>query len=134
MLIIYYYPSALLFEYGSLALLFALWGYIYRNNPKSRQSLVMGIASCVLFIATQFIEYSFSWYENLIMISGTIFVIVLLQNFKTSFYEKLEGNFFAKIGMFFGRNTLYMYFIHICLFVVLSYFMYIEKHQEFSWF
>ena len=131
---LFYIPSVLLFEYGTMAILFALWGGVCRQNQNKKRSLILACICFVMFVIFEITYMPFNIYEIIIMVVGVFGVMFMLQNFKTQYYERYKNNFLSKFIMFFGRNTLYMYFIHVTLFVILSYFMFIEKHKEFSWF
>ena len=133
-IVIYYIPGFYLFEYGSTALLFALWGYLYRKEPNAIKTKIIALFSFLSFITIEALLLDFSLIETYVMVFGVAFVTLFLYKFETRFYDELAGNFIIKIVMFSARNTLYIYFIHVSLFVIVSSYIYADKFKEFSWF
>ena len=113
------YPiAAYMFEYGSLALLIALSGFYYRKG-RDALAITSMIISAIAFIITQHFGFSFNYYQTIVMSIGVICSFWLLHNISTAGFS-CKNAFLDKTIMFLGRNSLYVYFYHIVLFLILA--------------
>jgi hypothetical protein len=132
-------PTGYIFEYGTLAFLFAMFGYAVRNS----EELGIGKKVRILFCAT--VAISVALLESVIFTFDTIQTIacvgligamsVVLFNFKRAEYpsmtEKLPKPLTAII-QFGGRYTLEIYVIH--LFFIKIYMFFTAPEGTFEWF
>ena len=119
-----------LFEYGTLALTFAAWGYYVRNEPEKLRTKTMGAFVLISFISTQIFIYEFRILESAVMSIGTAVVIYYLQSFKTEFYSSLKDKQYSSIIMILARNTLYLYVLHLISFKIIALILYPENYTE----
>lgn len=133
-------PSILLFEYGSLALIFALFGYLVKTQPGSIDTKITAFLSALIFLLSQDFVYSeaftkpgFSLFEDIVMYAGTLLVIFYLYNFSLKFFEINKYRLLVNIALFLSRNSLYFYVIHIVLFIIIARFIHPELYLGFKW-
>jgi hypothetical protein len=135
-------PSNLPFEYGTLAFLFAMLGYMRRHKQQINFSgsdwflLVVGVV--FVFIINQLIfmpEWSADQFA--VMTLGTLAVAVVLFVFQPREYPVLGRSLWvlAPLIQFLGRRTLEIYIIHIVVYAAMSMVLYPEKYQfmNFVW-
>ena len=115
-------PTYIAFEYGTLAFIFALFGYAVRHlrERDNGKFITRYMAfALVLFIVVQGVSYSFSQIEFVVMAAGTALVCLVLSQFKAATYPRLTS-ICPKIGVwglqFLGRRTLEIYVVHLLLF------------------
>jgi len=123
-------PTLLMFEYGSQALAFALFGYLVKTQGKSIDTKIIATLATVFFLTIQLSDYDFNILEQITLISGTILITIILYNFTIKPLNINNNNYMKRIIMFLGRNSLYIYFIHFVLFVLIEYYLHPELHTE----
>lgn len=109
-----------LFEYGSIAFMFALFGWMVRENQKEHFTGVM-VTSYLSFTGWQLISFNFNIIESFYVILGTAWVIKWLAEpqFKVIWTE--WGNSYYKTCItVLSRNTLLYYFLHRLVFEIIS--------------
>lgn len=120
-------PTSLLTEYGTMGLLFAMFGYAVRKREAlwpGRDVLLPLMLSCfVSFAVLQELVFAFSTSAFLFMAAGTLGTCLILMNFKSAEYPALSaripGLFKAPI-QFMGRRTLEIYIVHLLLFKAMA--------------
>lgn len=132
-LIICFLPFMVAFEYGSQALLFALFGYLVKTQPKSIDSTLSCLFAVGFFLTNQLFIFDFTIIEAAFMVLGTITIAYYLYHFTLEFYTVKTGKPAAAIVKYFARNSLYVYFIHFVAFVFIEWYMHPEKHTAFTW-
>lgn len=123
------FPTAVLFEYGALAGLIALAGFIarrresvYENNIKRKYVLLYVVAaffSTYLILGAQMPNLSVA--QSWVLGGGYLLVGVLLWHFKPLVFadaRKYMAGSFVSIFCFLGRWSLEIYVVHIVLFRV----------------
>lgn len=131
-------PTAGLFDYGTTALLWALFGYVLRHHLKlgwGRDKVIgFGILTAIIYMLYQFLFFAFNSIETLIMIIGVSISSVLLFKFKPMVLPQITDKIpsvLSHILKFTGRKTLYIYVIHIILFLTIAFFMSPERYELF---
>ncbi len=121
-------PSMMAFEYGTLGLMFGMYGYMRRHKEEIRIEPYI-YALFVFLIGFIFIIYSvllmggnIDTWQYLVMTGGTYAMTVLLFFFRPQIYPRLTRNIgpLAPVLRFLGRRTLELYVAHLVLFCALS--------------
>jgi hypothetical protein len=115
-----------LFEYGSVGLLVALFGYAVRNqnkglvmHPEKYRIDVLYWASLALLVVIQGIFFTFDRGQFAVMTLGTAGVLYILQHLRPHEHQDLAntlGPAITDIIQLLGRHTLAFYVIHLTLF------------------
>jgi hypothetical protein len=133
------FPSGFLFEYGTLAILLAMFGYCVRNNDKiSLSRLTKTIFSIfVITFATvlQIIMFNFALYQSIACVLGMGLFGAILFFFKPVEYPNLTQkmpNLFKDMIAFGGRYTLEIYIIHLVLFKAMALYLHYGHYDWFS--
>lgn len=117
---VWYLPTSLFFEYGSVALLCAYAGYQTRNPTNALHFASSWLCSVCFYLAMQASLFSFSTPLFGLAAMGVVAHAYLLSHFKpftrglskTSSIRALQY-----IAMYCGRNSHYIYVLHIALFL-----------------
>lgn len=120
--LVWYLPAKLLFEYGSLGIIFAYSGYLARQYPGSVSAKLCIMLCGVIFIADQqFVIFNFSIPQFLLMATGVILICGWLAFFSTRPIKSIPDGPVGVFVRFTGRNTLYIYFLHYVAFEIARY-------------
>lgn len=118
--------SYVLTEYGTQALITAMFGYAIRHRDKINNNNIVTfylLTALISFVITQQILFSFSQEAFLFMAIGTLCVRCILCFFKPQTYPMLRQKIPA-FGVFLiqlsGRRTLEIYVVHLILFKILA--------------
>lgn len=130
--------SEVLWEYGTLALPFALFGYMCRHRDKITSSndalVIQALVAVISFVIVQAISFKFSVEDVWGMAAGVVIVTVILYFFRPHTFTAASSKLPAGVVVplqFFGRYTLEIYVLHLILFKVVSVALGI---QPFTWF
>lgn len=111
-------------EYGSLAMLTAMFGYMvrYRQDINDERLIVQFMIFVLLcFVGVQALSFGFSIVQFIVMAMGTAIVRVMLYAFRPVVYADwkmpLGVTWFFKIC---GRQTLEIYVVHLIIFKVIA--------------
>lgn len=120
-------PTYLIFEYGTLAILFAYLGYLTKKKSAEKVLRYLLYYLCALFIFMQEFSFGFqfSFYERIIIWGGLSTTCVFLYNYKIATY-KFADNYFSKVVKYVGRNTLYYYFLHLVVLLLMKHYLFEE--------
>ncbi len=114
-----------LFEYGSLAVGFAILGYFVRNDALKPYIYLLAIIVNFCFLFTQIILFKFNFFNAVFTIFFTSLVVFALCNFKQQqVLENRKFPFLKTTIMVFSRYSLEYYFIHKILFLWLGVFLF----------
>lgn len=116
------------FEYGTLAILVALFGYSVRHQNRIKRSsdverLFLTVA--IAYIATQVISHGFSQDQFFLMAVTTILLLLMMYIFKPKTFPKLTQTLphpLVTILQFGGRKTLEIYVVHLIIFKSVAHF------------
>ncbi|MCB9989547.1 MAG: hypothetical protein H6868_09500 [Rhodospirillales bacterium] len=107
------------FEYGTLAVILAMFGYLLRHSEQRQAYIYPYIIFCVAaFMVAQLMYFDFSTSEFIVLFAGTILVMVTLYHFKPVSFSRLTmvlPGFVVSVIQFFGRRTLEIYVVHLAL-------------------
>ena len=137
------FPSAVLFEYGTSAMLLVLVGYMVRNKDEISQKIepqYLRIFAGVVFFSFFIIQGiglpSVSASQALSMMAGFGVVGLILWNFKPVEYKNAPRHMapsIIKLLQFTGRRTLEIYVVHLVLFRGISMYLYPDKYSFMQW-
>lgn len=136
-------PSGLVFEYGSMGMLFVIIGHIVRNKEQSMHNV--SEKYILLFICLSFFSFfiaegitlpSLSVTQAVVLFSGLVAIAVLLWRFEARTYPILTQKLpfpLASFIRFTGRHTLEIYVVHILFFRVACMLLYPDKYDFMGW-
>jgi len=120
------FPTAMLFEYGAIAMLFVLIGYIVRRKEEiyeridKKYIIMFTVASFASFYLTMgMVMPSLAADQALFMMGGFIAIGFILWRFEPVVYvdaDKFMAPSFIRLFQFFGRRTLEIYIAHLLIF------------------
>lgn len=122
-------PTSMITEYGTQAIIMAMYGYMvrYRNDSKEIQKIFIPFSIFALlgFVAVQAFLFGLSGEKLIALEVGTFVVMGALYFFKPVTFPKLTGFLPSPVVGIFqigGRRTLEIYVIHLLLFKFLAVF------------
>jgi hypothetical protein len=136
-LTILYFPTSIFVEYGTLALLWALYGAVVRgfidhnrtfnglisNMFRHRlQVFLFGVLCLVIFYTIQMILFGFTGTDALIGIVSGYLVVLICLFFRPAVFKTGFG-FLSPVLKFTGRYTLEIYALHLTVFAIISYWL-----------
>lgn len=136
------WPSEMATEYGTQALLFAMFGFMVRHRdkmvaPDKIIPPVMGVA-VIAFLVMQCVAFPFNQPQQIFMCCGTLFVTGILLFFKAQTYPELTVKMprpIVWIVQLMGRRTLEIYVAHLLLFKAMGVLYFPERFElfHFAW-
>lgn len=135
-----YFPTSMLFEYGSLGILLALIGYMVRHNKEIKfpfeQKTVFFVCIAAVVIFFQFTIAEMDLIGKAAIAVGMGAVMIALIFFKPKKFPALTKKM-PYIGVVFfqlaGRRTMEIYVLHLLLFKALATYMGIEGFGWQEW-
>ena len=112
--------SNLVFEYGTIGLLFGYLGFIVRNDPEGADRRLFAMICLGIFIIDQAKMINWSFPAACFMACGTAATLYWLYNFRNIAYP--QNAFFRLFGPSLrglGRHTLLIYVVHLVFFAFL---------------
>lgn len=133
-------PTNQISEYGTLGLIFAMFGYLVRHREKLSLSPKVAfnymLASFFIFVVMQQVIFGMPQEMFFVMGAGTLLVCMALLGFEKDEYPaltaKLPAVFVAPL-QFMGRWTLEIYIVHLLLFKALGGWFYPDRFLLFEW-
>ncbi len=133
-------PTALAFEYGSIILLFVIFGYMRRHSDQQtmdkRYLYLFVFLSFFLFLFSQAVTIKvLTPLQSLSLFAGFGAVAVLLWRFKPATYPKLTRALgpLRYVLMFTGRRTLEIYTAHLILFRGAAIVLFPQQYPFWGW-
>lgn len=119
-------PTNFMFEYGTQAFLFAMFGYMVRHRDElmftrgDLQFFMVSIAA--IFLAFQELAFQFSPWQFALMALGVLGVCITLQDFRAKSYPSLDSlnRYFKGFLRLCGNYTLEIYVAHLTLFKIIA--------------
>lgn len=134
------FPTMFLFEYGTQALLFAMFGYMVRHQKKigfsNEKILIFMFVTLLVYVVFQKITIGFDTMEFYTMAAGVLLINLLLSQFKPKLYPDLTKrmpSFGVEAFKIMGRQTLEIYVIHLVMFKIAAFWLYPERFGLFQW-
>jgi hypothetical protein len=126
-MVLAFFPTNAIIEYGTFCYMFAIFGFVVRNNHFSENGLVIFIMTMALFyLLLQKIVMGMDQTELYVMGVLVTALIWFLQYFKskefTDFTQKAPP-LISDTLKFMGRNTLEIYVIHLLAFKIIAFFV-----------
>lgn len=139
-LVLLSFPSAYLFEYGALAILMAMFGWLVRHQHEYPQGVRMTqyffFFSYGAFVVVQTIFFGFRDNEILALAGGILAVMTVLMFFRPIIFagtgQGWRGVMLAPLR-FMGRWTLEIYVVHLLVFKALGALYFPERFPLFNW-
>jgi hypothetical protein len=135
-------PTLFVFDYGTQAFLFAMFGYLARHfdkltikNPKQLLHGFLALSAGV-YIAYQKIIFDFDTSETLIMVFSVLTSCYFLLEFKVKLFPVVTKEWppmIVNAFRFMGRKTLEIYVVHLLVFKGLGMLINPERFQLFQW-
>ncbi len=136
-------PSAVLFEYGTSAMLFVLIGYMVRNKEEVQKNIepqylnIFFIVSFLTFFIIEAVSLpSLSGQQALVMFIGFALVGFMLWRFKPAIYidaDRHMARSIIRLLQFVGRRTLEIYVVHIVIFRGIAMYLYPDRYGFMNW-
>ena len=132
-------PTFIVFEYGALAFVMAIFGYLVRHqNDEDDQRQVYNYAVFIWvgYVFLQCFGYGLFGAKMAVLATGMAAVMYGLYHFKSLTFPQLTakatilGRGFLQLC---GRRTLEIYIGHLLLFKALALYMGLEGYELFSW-
>ncbi len=137
------FPTAILFEYGSITMLFVLIGYALRNKDELAKDIdlqyikIFAALSFLAFYILQGINLPhISEAQALFMFAGFTVIGFMLWNFRPAKYvdaDRYIAPSIIKVIQFMGRRTLEIYIGHILIFRAVCMYLYPDQYGFFDW-
>ncbi len=111
--------AMLLFEYGGLAVMYAYCGFLHRRYPGSKSTVSCLVVTGVLFALVQIDIFYLTWAQSIVMVTLIALATWFLSRFAhhdVPIPQKGVGTTLK----FMGRNTMYIYFLHYALMLILA--------------
>lgn len=127
--------SRVAFDYGTMGLLFALYGYLVRHVP-ARTIQIYGFAlfCSALFVFTQGLIFLFDDLQFAALVAGTLAVMAGLSHFRPALLPHLgDTGLAATLLRLCGRHSLALYVGHVLVIEALALWLYPEKFVFLGW-
>lgn len=135
-------PTMMLTEYGTHAIILAILGYLVRHqqdgDPRVSKDLVTShmMFAVVTFLAMQYLMFTFTQPQMMVLCVGTIAVNFALLCFKPGTISGTTEGAGAALSWpvrMIGRHTLLIYGVHLLAFKALGVMLLPEKFQFLQW-
>ena len=133
-------PTNMFTEYGTEALIMAVFGYLVRHREgvkDAAQILPAYMLFAVLgFLAMQAMIFKFSQPQWMFTITGTMVVMAALFIFKSATFPKLTKMIpfpFVWLIQLMGRRTLEIYVLHLLVFKFAAFYLFKDMDALFDW-
>jgi peptidoglycan/LPS O-acetylase OafA/YrhL len=127
LLVLFYVATNMVFEYGTLAFLFAVMGYLVRHRDKVMKLTFMRKYDYYFVYAITFFgfcllqnaQFGFNDIQFIVMMFVTAIVMGILINLKPMTFPQIKGQPQKQFLQFCGRRTLEIYVVHLVVFKVI---------------
>lgn len=133
MVIMLYPITSIMWEYGTLALLFSIGGFLVRQGKRDILTQLWFLASAVVFCAMQAVVFKFSILETAVMTVGIMLTSAVLFAFEIKSHVLKGWATTRKIFLFIARNSLTIYVIHWIILLSIVHHLHPESYQKFQW-
>jgi len=127
------WPTALAFEYGSLALILAMTGYILRHRPEKAPAFFT--VAALIYIISQVVYFGFDAAQGGVLTLGMIPCMIALARFAPRTYPTLTTRLpRPALGVLrlCGRRTLEIYVVHLLLLKIAGMVYFPERFPAFD--
>ncbi len=116
---LFFNATSMLFEYGTIGLLFGYLGYAVRNTPDTIERRILALACFVAFMATQLYPIRFDILQTLVIVVGTAAFMYWLYFFQYRQYNNSQSwHGFGVVIRGLGRHTLLIYVLHLYILAI----------------
>ncbi len=136
-------PTSIFFEYGTISMLFVLFGYIVRNKEEVYQTIEPQYVK--IFVLISFFSFflieglhlpAVSPTQAMVLFFGLVGVGAMLWNFRPVVYTDAPHHMAPSVIaviQFMGRRTLEIYVVHIVAFRAISMVLYHDRYVFMGW-
>ncbi len=138
LLIVLSLPSHILFDYGFIAFLAAILGYMVRHSERYESALISRYMFTMFgfYLVTQCISFALSPPQLIVLAAGTFLLWNTLVRFSAREFPDLSRKLPSPVCGFLkicGRRTLEIYILHLLVFKFLASYLGIGDFQVFAW-
>lgn len=126
-----WWPLFIWCDYGTMAVLFAMSGYLKRRRPTSKETLLFLYATIILHFFIEWWSFGFHGGSVLILLAVTAIVTFCTKDFQI---RPLPNRLFSPFLCWMARNTLPLYTLHVMLFMALERLLFPERLLHFAWY
>lgn len=112
--------ASALWEYGTLAMLFAICGYTRKQEPANPATLALLFITIILYFSYQSLTYELTWPYMVLFALGIGIETVWLYHYRFLLFTLTWHHPAATLVMLLSRYSLYIYIIHVVLFKIIS--------------
>ncbi len=132
------YPSGILFDYGTLGVLFALCGYACRHRDVlpigvSYRYVLLGLVA-IMYGTYEAAFFRFTVPQGLILLAGMAGITVLFEKFRAVSFSTLTTTLpsvVTRLIQFMGRYTLEIYVVHLVALRIIAGILHGDKQHWF---
>jgi len=128
-----WFPLMLWFDYSTLAIVFALAGYLQRQHTHSTQKSIFIYAVVLLYFVIECVIFRFHFASLCILAFEAIIMAYLMIHFYVHTRSESASVPATHILQWIARNTLPLYTIHVVLFMILERVWFPERLDQFRW-
>jgi len=135
-----WYPTRIFAEYGTLALLMAMYGWMVRHEKTDKQvkRVLSGfmLFAIIAFIGTHFAILQFSTAQGVTFVVTTLCIFIFTLFFKPATLPNLTKklpHFIVSSLQIMGRYSLYLYVGHVIIFMIIAYFLGTKEYELLNW-
>lgn len=139
MMVLLIQPSYFAFEYGTLSLVFAMFGFLVRNQEKLKdaQKIILQYFAFtyIVFIGTQTLFFRLHDFQIMTLAIGTFIVMCTLLVFQPVSFPRMTEILPRPVVFFLqfmGRHTLLIYVLHLLIFKGTAPFLHPERFHLFQ--
>lgn len=133
LVLIFYLPTMILVEYGSLALVFTSLGRLIQRGKRTLDIKIFAAFAILIFTALQTQLFHFAANETMVLGMGITLMVVLLYNYRLEHYPFTYSNPAILCVMFLARNSLYFYVIHWMILLTIDRYLNAYWYESLEW-
>lgn len=133
-------PTYMMADYGTMGLMFAIFGYLVRHKEGERGAAMPVIVTtglfCVFIYTTMgWLVFDFTFVQAAFVFIGVSATLAMLSQFRSRTYPRLTATLsapFVFMVQILGRRTLEVYTLHILMFSLVATAMGVDQREFFS--
>lgn len=135
--IMFYLPTLLLFEYGTLGIMFAMLGWWQREGRDDRTIRVAWLVSLFLWVTLQSVNFGFAMEEIIVFTTEMVLLGIGLSKFTLATYklpphhDRTSPTLIEAATILIARNTLLLYVLHVVALQIAAHYLFPDVYNEF---